>query len=451
MIKIICPSSNLPERIYSIETLFTDVMGCERNEYVIVPDEEAKDYCLLYDEKSIVVEDHFFKYYAEPLSYLNIDNIPTDLHYFHALGYEIPIIYGKDKFVEDGDNIVIGLDLFASTYYMLTRWEEYLIGREEKGDCRERNLFIVENGIHLRPIVNEYADFLLGLLPRSLRIKEQKYKVILSHDVDGLLTPSWRRIFRDLVHQLRFGPPTNTAVNLTWKEEIKYKMAFPKDSSQFELYTALSEKYKIQEWFYFKACARGEKEDTYWYNDRRTIGVINNLKKKKNPDFILGFHPSQSVFKDKNQWDMEVSRITNTLGQTPIIGRNHHLLYNVEMLRWWEELSEKPVHISNCVFHRKQGFRSGVCKPYHCFDIFKRRTMQIVEHPCQIMDMPIRYERSVKTDEEEWQDIKNIVDQVKRFQGELVITWHIYIRRMSILNNIFPWCEKVIEYAVEEG
>lgn len=448
MIQITCPSNNIPERTYAIEALLSDVMGCEREEYNIVFKDETKDYVLQYDNKTIVVEDHFFNRYLEPLSYLHVENIPTGLSFFHALGLEIPIVYGEDRFVQEENNIVIGLDVFASTFFMLTRWEESLLGREEKGDCDENQLFSVRQGFHDRPIVNEYADLLYKLLLGSIKIRVRKYKVVLSHDVDSIITPSWGKIIKDIYSQTRFGEPKNKLIDLTWREKIKYKMAFPNAFSQFKMYKDLAKKYNIEEWFYVKVCAKGEKEATYWYNDKVTLDVVEWLKKEKSNCLKIGFHPSQSVLNNKKQWDKEVKRITNLLGETPIIGRNHHLLYNEDMLRWWEELSDNPVNISDCVFHKNNGFRSGVCNSYHIFDFINRRTMRIIEHPNQVMDTVIRYDGTKKSEGEIWDEIKRIISHVKKYDGELVVTWHIYIRIKKLIQDYYKWCEKVIENAV---
>ena len=449
MIQITCPSNNIPERTYAIEALLTDVMGVEREEYEIAFKDDTKDYVLQYDSRTVEVEDHFFNRFTEPLSYLHVNNIPTDLSFFHALGLEIPIIYGEDRFAQDADKIIIGLDVFASTFFMLTRWEEFLIGREEKGDCDENQLFSVKSNIHTRPVVNEYSELIRHLLPIGIKIKSFKYKVVLTHDVDSILTPTWRKIAKDIYLQTRYGEPENKVIHLTWREEIKYKRAFPSAYSQFEMYKKLSDQYNIQEWFYMKVCAEGEKEATYWYNDKVTLDVVEWLKKEKSPNIKLGFHPSQSVLNNKSQWDKEVKRVTNLLGYSPIIGRNHHLIYNSDMLRWWESLSDVPVHISDCVFHHNNGFRSGVCVPYHYFDVFSRRKMNLIEHPCQIMDTVIRYDLKKKTEKDVWSEIEKIIAQVEKYCGELVVTWHIYIRNKKLIQDYYKWCEKVIKNAVK--
>ena len=450
MILITCPNNNISERTYAIETLIVDVMGCKQEDYVIQFKDDVNDYELSSPNIKLIIEDHFFNHFKEPLSYLNLSNIPTRLNWFHGLGLELPMIYGEDKYIQNEKNVIVGLDVFASTFFMLTRWEESLLGREEKGDCDETQLFAVKHGIFNRSIVNEYAAFVRKLFPLDLPISKRNYKVALSHDVDGFLTPTWIRIAKDAVKQTIHGAPKNKVLVLTWKEEIKYKRAFPTAFDQFEWYTKLCEKYNIPEWFYFKVCGRGETEATYLYDDKQTKEIVERLKRKNNPNFVFGFHPSQNMFGKKQQWDKELSRITALLQKKPTIGRNHHLLYNHETLRLWESIADNPLHISNCVFHKRHGFRSGVCVPYRIYDLYQRRVMNLIEHPCQIMDTVIRYDEKVKSEIERWQDVQTAIDFVKQYQGELVLTWHIYIRNKKLIQDYFQWCEKVVRYAVDK-
>ena len=450
MIQITCPDNNIPERTYAIKVLFTDILGCERSDYCIQFQGDVKDYELNVEGKKYIFEDRFFNQYPEPLSYLKVENVPEKLSFFHGLELEIPIIYGEDKFVQDENGAVVGLDIFASTFFMLSRWEESLMGREEKGDCDESQLFCVKHRVHQRPIVNEYAEFLRRLLPSDLIQKTRQYEVVLSHDVDSFLTPSWKKIARDFVKQTIHGAPKNKILNLTWREEIKYKLAFPTAYSQFNMYMNLTEKNNIQEWFFFKVCGRGDKEATYLFDDKQTKEIVGKLKEKKSPNFVMGFHPSQNVFRDEEQWCKETDRITGLLQEKPSSGRNHHLLYNHETLRLWESISEGPVNISNCVFHYRLGFRSGVCVPYRLFDLYQRRMMRLIEHPCQIMDTAIRFHKDYEIEKNLWNDVKYVISQVKKYSGCLVLTWHIYVRNKKLIADYFQRCNKTVCLAADE-
>ena len=452
MLKITCPSNNIPERKYIIFVLFNELLGCGIKEDDLLFDDLTHDYHIQAGEKEIIVEDHFFNEYPDALSYLDISHIPDRLEYLHARGKVMPIIYGRDRYVEDEHRVTIGLDVFASSFFMLTRWEESLLGREAKGDCDESLLFAVKMGIYQRPVVHEYEDLFGELLSEAgVQLKERKYDVILSHDVDGFVTPSLSRIAKDFVTQSLHGSPKNTILHLTWKEEIKYKMAFPSVFDQFALYTRLSRKSDIQEWFYFKVCARGETESTYIFDSAQTKDIVSRLKRLTSPRIVMGFHPSQSTFGNESQWRIEATRIESLLGSVPVIGRNHHLLYSFDTLRNWENLAKRTkrgrTHISNCVFHNKIGFRSGVGVGYTLFDIFQRRPMLLMERPCQIMDTVIRYHMKDNSPEQIWDEIKTVVDYSKKYRCELVLTWHIYIRNQKIIRDYYDWCERVICYA----
>ena len=451
VMQIICPANNIPERTYAITVLFNELMGCGVKCEDIRFDKAVQDYHILTEGKEIVVEDHFFYKYPEPLSYMDLNHVPSTLKWFHAEGLEVPIIYGEDKFEKKEGRVTVGLDVFASIFFMLTRWEESLLGREEKGDCDETELFAVRNEIYQRPIVHEYEELLRRLLlDCGIHFKEREYRVVLTHDVDAMLTPTWGKIIADYFDQKKHGAPENKVLSLTWKSEYYYKKAFPTAFSQFDLYSQLAKKYGVQEWFYFKVCAKGEDEATYCYDDSKVKMVVSKLQKNDKKETVLGFHPSQTTFNNPQQWEEESRRITNLLGEKPTIGRSHHLLYNLATLRMWEKTfatETAPFEISNCVFHKKQGFRSGVSVSYPVFDYQERRQMNLREHPCQIMDVYLRTGAGRCTEEESWQRLTDIMDWVKKYGGELVLTWHMFIRRKIIADDYYNRCEKVLAYA----
>ena len=452
--QIKCPYNNIPEREYAIRMLFDNLLGVDLAETDICFDDSVHDYHISVGEKQIIVQDHFFQRFPEPLSYINKANIPDEVRYFHALGMTIPMVYGVDEYYETEHCITIGLDIFASTFFMLTRWEESLLGRDEKGDCQESQLFAVRNTIHCRPLVHEYEQLLRKLLEGcGISFQERQYKVILAHDVDGILTPTYAEIVRTFFDHKKNGLPQNTVRDLTWKSKYHYKKAFPTAYSQFQFYTMLAKKYGIPEWFYFKVCASGENEATYCYNDRKVQQVVSRLYGQHDPNIVLGFHPSQSTINNESQWDAESQRIVSLLGTTPTVGRNHHLLYNLPMLRLWEQSfssPSEPFHISNCLFHARQGFRTGTSVPFPLFDYYQRRQMNLIEHPNQIMDTVIRFNYDKCAEGERWMSEDRIIDSVRENKGELVLTWHIYIRLKNLIEKEYDWCERVLEYAMKQ-
>lgn len=453
MIRIICHNDNVEERKYVINILFHTLLEMPCDAYEIVFVNPPTSYIIELNNHRVIIEDHFFKRFQTPLSYFHEQNIPTRLKFFHALGREIPIIYGEDIFEKKDGTILIGLDIFASTFFMLTRWEESLMGREENGDCDETMLFTVKNDISKRPIVDEYGALLRSVLQVDNDIhfnKHRVFDVILTHDVDAMLTPTWKQLSRCIIKRGGLFKVTYNK-SLTLLNTLRYKFTYSNEYSQFRLYTNLAEQSNICEWFYFKACKTGEKEASYSYLDKRTIRVVSLLKRRKNSKCVLGFHPSQFTLNNPLQWEQELKRIEEMLLQPIEIGRNHHLLYNHDMQLCWESLSgrERDCKISNCTFHNRIGFRSGITGPYQLFDIFQRRPLKVIEYPCQIMDTAI-ISHKYQSESEAWNDIVRIVDEVRKYKGVLVLTWHILIRDPQLLKQYYNLCENTIKYAFND-
>ncbi len=453
MIRITCPNNNIPERTYSIDVLFKELLGLKREQYDILFDNHIDCYLIKYNDKTIVIEDHFFIRYPEPLSYLSSENLPKELKFFHGLGLEIPILYGVDKFICDGNKTIVGIDVFASTFFMLTRWEESLLGREENGDCDENELFCVKNEIFTRPIVHEYEKLLRLLLSESFLSVKRNFKTILTHDVDAINTPSWNQIIECICSRKHINTLTYNRT-LSWKDVLKYKNKFPNAYSQTKKYVDLAKKYIISEWFYIKVCSKGERGYTYDYRHQQTREYVKRLSEETGCNIVLGFHPSQLTFNNTEQWKEEIKRISFLLNHHPSIGRNHHLLYNNETLHNWLTINEQSldnvISISNCVFHKHIGFRSGISIPYYVFDIVKREQLDLQEYPCVIMDTAL-----IQSDYihgyDAWDDITKVIDEVKNNNGVLILTWHILIRKVSLFNEYFQLCEDTIKYATKNS
>ena len=450
MISVSFPNDNVPERAYAIRAVFTEILGCPEGELHLSSHDSADYYRIQGFGKTILVEDHFFRDYSEPLSYLKKESLPVELSYFHMNGDSVPVLYGRDYCSFSGDTMAVGLDVFASAFFMLSRWEEYVYGREEEGDCDETLLFCVKNGIERRPLVHEYAMLLYRLLGAPEVLKPvRKFSVVLTHDVDALMTPAWSPILRTL---LRNRPVGGLVYNksMSFGDVLRYKFRFPTIFGQTKDYLGLAKQYGIAEWFYVKVCSPGERGYTYNYQSETVRQYFSWLCEEVGSQNV-GFHPSQLTFNNQDQWNRETDRIREVIPGNPQIGRNHHLLYNSQTLRNWALLSgdaAKPVLVSNSVFHKRLGFRSGTTVPYTIFDIFERKPLLAKECPCAIMDTAMNCGDNYNLLED---GIQRILDTIRLYDGQVVLTWHILIREINKYDFLFRLCKDTIAYAMEKS
>lgn len=191
MLTVEIPDNNVKERSY-ICSFLMKLVGVE---VVVKVVKEQKDYeIILSNGKKITVKDGFFNAFPQDLSYLSIANVPSKGGVLHSFDMDIHYIFGDNTISIEEDNVVIGADIFASAFYTLTRWEEFLKGRESTGDCDENNLFIVQNGFYKHPIVNEYECLLRkSMLFLGETVKEDKkvFGVRYTLDVDNIQQVTW--------------------------------------------------------------------------------------------------------------------------------------------------------------------------------------------------------------------------------------------------------------------
>lgn len=437
-IEVICPDNNLQEKTYIIKVLFSFLSI----DVDIIVRDNVEDYIIVTPQGEIVIEDHFFNRFQKELDYLQKDNIPSHLEWFKVDKDKLlPVIFGRNFLSKAvNDTIICGLDIFASSFFMLTRWEEFLLGREENGFCDEEMLFCVKNNIFTRPIVNEYCVLLEKLLfEKGISIKSNhKFSIKLTHDVDRMYLTSWNQLAVNLGKLLK-----NKQYKKTWHiffAYIYYKLFNREPFNSFEEIMNLSEKLGLKNFFYFKACEKNEKGYTYDVNE---IFVIKTLKKILDRGHYIGFHPSENTFRNGDQFKKELYRLQSAIPNNKIVeGRNHGLYCNSQMLKQWENAEIK--FVSNYGFQNRNGFRCGICYPFPVFDIFSRQKLSFEEIPFVAMDTTVM--RTKEKPEVFYENINNIIDEIYKYRGVFCGNWHTNVLNMVEMRHYKNNYIKLLNY-----
>ena len=164
MIQINISENFIPEKKYILSIIFDEFLGIpfnlrfhENNYYEII----------LENKKSIIFKDLFFGRQKDS-DYLKNENIPENtilLKNQFIIENDIPVIYGTDELNVSSDRIICGIDIFASSFFMLTRWEEFVNSkRDSHGRFALENSYLFKNDIFERPVVNEYIEMLWNML-----------------------------------------------------------------------------------------------------------------------------------------------------------------------------------------------------------------------------------------------------------------------------------------------
>lgn len=342
----------------------------------------------------------------------------------------IPILFGEPRIEKTDRTIIIHADLVASTFFLVSRYEECVNTQDRDGHGRflGRDSILYKAGYIMRPLVDEYREFLLDLLEKMgapvCKRKSCFSKVYLTHDVDQIW--NWRNLYhamRTFAKRTLITRQDQLESLKAWKNYEKYDKiyTFPwlvKMDNQLRY--KLGNK-KVESVYFLMGSKQGEYD----------FGYISKKKRvKKLADFLvsngaaLGVHASYAAGETPSQIAEEKSRIEKITGYKIKYNRNHYL-----DSREPEDMQQLVKnHISDDFtlgYADMVGFRLGTTRPVRWIDPLNLKVTDLVLHPLSIMECTLDGYKYMNLDEEKAYSVScEMVDVVYRYAGELVLLWH---------------------------
>jgi len=328
MLQITIKNQHILEKKYILSVLFNDFLGLD---YQIKIDNSQSDFKVSFKDKHLLIKDGFFNLIKE--SYLKIENIPNTIKFNDFLGNKnLPILFGDNSFTESKNEIKLGLDIFASSFFMLTRWEEYVIKTKDKHNRFPTSESLAfKYNFHRRPIVNEYLELLWKMLLKlgvdsSIR-KKKTYKIQFSHDIDHpLLFTNFKGFIKQTSYQI--------LKKCNFKQGgrfINHYISYKKDPyDTFDLLMDISENNNSKSQFNIMNCSKGKFDEGY-----NTKSDFNQklLKKIKERGHLIGFHPSYNSYNSSSVWKKEKEDLEENINQKIAKGRQHYLSFENHVTR----------------------------------------------------------------------------------------------------------------------
>lgn len=431
MINVYIPNNFIPERTYAVRTLLTHFCGVPVE---IIVKEGITAYELRWEDKSVIIADDFFGRIPEGKSYIDQAYLPEKMVETVSLGFEgIVMLYGKEHLEISRDRIQCGVDLFAGAFFMLTRWEEAL-GSEK--DLHHRfpaaKAQVVKNGFILRPIVDEYSILLQSWLRSTgylITEKTSTYSIIPTCDVDIPLywrsKAVWKALGGRLLKHWNLIESVKDYAEYKRVKNVKEKDPF----DTFDYLMTLAEENGTRFQFNFLGGGKTKYEGYYKIDDPQIKALMEQMISRGHS---IGVHPSYDTYQDASKIKEEKEAVEASAGVSISKSRQHYLRFAVPDT--WKCLSEAGIaEDSTLGYAAEPGFRCGTCKPYPVFDIHQREQLSLIERPLLIMDVSFRMYKHLSI-AESIKLCENIIAQVKKHHGELVILWH-----NSNLSEIDGW------------
>jgi hypothetical protein len=421
------------ERKYLLKIVFTDFFDLD---YTIVLNSAPQYEIILENMNSIIIEDHFFCLFKDGLEYLGIRNIPEKVSFCSnpfTPENDIPVIYGVPgvQIIDNQPKVIrCKIDIFSSIFFMLTRWEEYVISSKDQfGRFPEELSLSVKNEIHFRPVVNEYVEMIWNMLVYSGFSggrRRSEFEVALTHDIDEIIRfKSLPRLLRitagDIV--LRKKP---ALIPLSVSEYIQFRSGKIKDSyDTFDFLMDMSEKINIKSIFYFLPQKRktnfnksyANHDIRYDIQDPEVVSVIRNIVERGH---TIGLHGSFNTFSDAGLFSYELKNLSEIAGNVTE-SRQHYLRFSPPIT--WEIASTNSItRDSTLGFNFEIGFRCGICNEFQVFNFLKREPLDLIEMPLSSMEAAVV---GLSRDPDEFFSIIcSQIDLIRKYNGKFVLLWH---------------------------
>jgi hypothetical protein len=396
-LRVVCPADFIEERKYILGVLLADLLGISFR-LEIDPVESA--WRLVTDSGAVLLfSDAFFAQgkagngTESPDILYRKERIPQAVRWLKtdlAPEGDLPVIFGGDDPVVRTENTWhCSLDIFASAFFMLTRWEEnFIVDRDIHGRVAAHSVLAHRSGFLGRPIVNEYAGFLENLLNRAgTHVRPGgRYEIIPTHDVDYVGGYSPRSIAAEL---LKRRAPARAGRKLL--SRLRGEQVF----DTFDWLMERSEMAGLKSHFNFMAGGATRFDGRPYIDSSRVAQLLETIRRRGH---IVGFHPSYLTCDDAGRWRSEKEKLEHVFGETVREGRQHVLRMNLPgTFRIWEE--EQMLVDSSMGYADHDGFRCGTGDDFPVFDFSARRQLRLKERPLVVMDGSLWQYRKLSVEE----------------------------------------------------
>jgi hypothetical protein len=334
----------------------------------------------------------------------------------------------KVFFKTEGD---IPFDIFAASFYLITRYEEYLPHQSDEYGryAHTSSLAYKENFLQL-PLVNLWLKELeTVLLQRDLKGKSEKantrpftflhstFTYIPTYDIDiafsYLHQPLWKNVlgfYRDLLKG-----DLDKVVERASVYSGRQKDPF----DEFDWLDNLHQQYNLQPvYFFLTILKRGQ----YDKNIAASSKALQQLYRSLSLKYTTGLHPSWQSGTEEWLLQQETETLQKIIQRPVQLSRNHYLRFTLP--HTYRRLIEAGIcHDYSMAYGSINGFRASYTLPYQWFDLEKETITKLIVHPFCFMEASSYFEQKYAA-EQAAEEIQYYHDIVKSVNGEFITLFH---------------------------
>ena len=326
--------------------------------------------------------------------------------------------YYKVFFETRGD---LPFDIFAASFYLLSRYEEYLPHiPDEYGRYAHTNSLAYKEGFLQMPLINIWMqDFKKALHQKfpSLVFRRNSFKFIPTYDIDiaySFLHKGWKR---------NMGGLFKSMVSGQWSlfgERMQVLMKKRKDPfDSYEWLDSLHLYCRTRAYYFFLVAEEQKKFDKNISPDKK---ALQDLIRYHGSGYTVGIHPSWQSGDNTELLTKEVGWLEEILDKEVKYSRQHYI--RMRLPTTYQTLIDVGIDKDFSMgYGGINGFRASVASSFYWYDLEREMQTPLMLFPFCFMDATSYYEQKL-TPQQTLYELMNYYHAIKKVNGLMVTIWH---------------------------
>jgi hypothetical protein len=324
----------------------------------------------------------------------------------------------KAFFKTEGD---YPFDIFAATFYLLSRYEEYLPHKKDMyGRYAHENSLAFKEGFLNLPLINIWLeDFKKALKEKfpTLNFQPSTFNFQPTYDIDEAFAFKNKELLKIA------GGLARSFVNGQWSivnERLKVLRGKANDPYYaFEWMDKLHEKNNLKPLYFFHVAIEKGKYDK---NIPPSHPAMQQLIKQHAEKYPIGIHPSWTSGDDESLLEREIKMLESTTGKKITVSRQHYIRFTLPQT--FRRLIAAGITDDHSMGYGSiNGFRASVASSFYWYDLEKEQQTNLLVHPFCFMEANSFFEQKYLP-QRAYEEMMHYYSAVKDVNGTLITIWH---------------------------
>jgi len=312
-------------------------------------------------------------------------------------------------------------DIFAATFYLLGRYEEYLPHQKDiYGRYAHENSLAFKEGFLNLPLINIWLEDFKRILKQkfpTLTIHHSPFTFQPTYDIDEAFA------FKNKELSKIAGGFARSLVNGEWSimnERLKVLRGKANDPyDAYEWMDKLHVRNNLKPLYFFHVAIEKGKYDK---NISPSLPAMQQLMKQHAEKYSIGIHPSWASGDNEILLEREIKVLESATGKKITASRQHYIRFTLP--HTFRRLIAAGITDDHSMGYGSiNGFRASVASSFYWYDLQKEQQTDLLLHPFCFMEANSFFEQKYLP-QRAYEEMMHYYNAVKGVHGTMITIWH---------------------------